>query len=508
MRVSIARSVWFAFGGLVLAWAARAVAADATFIDRNFSSNLQRGELFGGPSFWPLRDGGATVLLPRRPGTSSVSYTYYRLGPNGIVQTAWTAGGTFILTGAYSGENVVSVLDDGSFVLDAPPYRRSAKGTELPFTLPDGFRSVAAAALQADGKLLIAEGARLARLMPDGSIDAGFAASTAPLISIADIRLDGAGRILLLGAANTSARIIRLTATGATDPSFAPIILPGTVTDFTDLMRIIKAVTNDGRIIVAGGTPSSTTTGAEPTYTRYQADGTVDRLWNIQPWITQTGTLVAFAPSGETYVASSGTVSRLTAGPTPQGDPSFVSHSPTGARIEGIAPSPNGKVLVLGTFTTWEGFTTSNLARLDPSEQSAPTAPTTALANIALRGFVNPSEDPLIAGFVVADATMKVLIRVAGPGLRTFGVSRTLANPRLTVFNRNGTSIATNDDWQTGSGATETALAISRAGAFSFATGSRDAALVIDLPAGNYTVQADSVDGTSGAALVEVYRLP
>jgi hypothetical protein len=45
-------------------------------------------------------------------------------------------------------------------------------------------------------------------------------------------------------------------------------------------------------------------------------------------------------------------------------------------------------------------------------------------------------------------------------------------------------------------------------GAFALPTGSRDAAMVVTLPPGNYTVQASGVNSTTGVALIEVYIVP
>lgn len=73
-------------------------------------------------------------------------------------------------------------------------------------------------------------------------------------------------------------------------------------------------------------------------------------------------------------------------------------------------------------------------------------------------------------------------------------------------------TVATNDDWGTptaigtASAATLSA-AFTQAGAFGFAPASWDAALLVDLEAGNYTVQVTAATGTSGIAIVEVYDL-
>jgi len=45
-------------------------------------------------------------------------------------------------------------------------------------------------------------------------------------------------------------------------------------------------------------------------------------------------------------------------------------------------------------------------------------------------------------------------------------------------------------------------------GAFQFAAGSKDAAMVLSLEPGAYTVQISGVGGASGIGLIEVYEIP
>ena len=65
------------------------------------------------------------------------------------------------------------------------------------------------------------------------------------------------------------------------------------------------------------------------------------------------------------------------------------------------------------------------------------------------------------------------------------------------------------DDWSsTVSGYDSVHEAELKTGAFPFVFGSRDAAIVLDLNAGNYTCIITGDPGTSGEVLVEVYRVP
>jgi hypothetical protein len=86
-------------------------------------------------------------------------------------------------------------------------------------------------------------------------------------------------------------------------------------------------------------------------------------------------------------------------------------------------------------------------------------------------------------------------------------VNQPLPNPRFRVIDRDGVEIAANDDW--GSNADPAALtaAFAQTGAFSFPAGSPDAATIVRLWPGQYTVLVESADGTPGVALVEAYEL-
>jgi len=125
--------------------------------------------------------------------------------------------------------------------------------------------------------------------------------------------------------------------------------------------------------------------------------------------------------------------------------------------------------------------------------------------NLSTRAETTPAE-PAIAGFVVGGTgTCTVLIRVAGPRLIPLGVPSALADPELRLFS-GATVIATNDDWQSGGQAVQIASAVSAVGAFAFAPGSADSAVLATLGPGAYTVHALTKPGAgAGVVLVELY---
>ena len=194
------------------------------------------------------------------------------------------------------------------------------------------------------------------------------------------------------------------------------------------------------------------------------------------------------------------------------------------------------------------------------------TADGSRLTNVSTRNNVAPAGGEFISGFIVSGTQPRdFLVRGVGPGLTRFSVGGVLRDPAITVFNLSGEPIATNDNWSgsppvAASAATNIATSIATAavaaavanaaatvgvtvatpaipvqattqtavaaataapiaasanvvGAFALDLFSTDAALVVTLNPGVYTVQVSASTGsganaTSGVALLEIYELP
>jgi hypothetical protein len=138
----------------------------------------------------------------------------------------------------------------------------------------------------------------------------------------------------------------------------------------------------------------------------------------------------------------------------------------------------------------------------DATPSNAFTATTPRLVNVSVLKNIGAG---VTAGFVIGGSSPRtVLVRAIGPTLGGFGVGGVVADPQLALF-QGSTQIAANDNW--GGGAALSA-AFSQVGAFGLASGSRDAAILVPLQPGNYTVQVSGVGGTTGTALIEVYEVP
>lgn len=213
-------------------------------------------------------------------------------------------------------------------------------------------------------------------------------------------------------------------------------------------------------------------------------------------------------PAGQT-IATGGTVvfaAAATGSPSPtyqwslDGSPISGANDPT-LVIHGVTAAIAGTYTCVATNPL--GTATSASAALTVSA----TQDVGRLVNISCRAGVGTGGNILIVGFVSGGqgttGTQPVLIRGTGPALAAFGVSGTLADPALSLYQ--GTSIvASNTGWGGSSQITAEDTAV---GAFALANpASRDSALYIpNLAPNSYTAQIAGASGDTGVALAEVY---
>ena len=126
------------------------------------------------------------------------------------------------------------------------------------------------------------------------------------------------------------------------------------------------------------------------------------------------------------------------------------------------------------------------------------------LINISSRAMVGTGSNSLVAGFVISGTTPKtVLIRGVGPTLSTsFGLTGTLANPQLSLYDSTGSMLQSNYGWANNA---SLASAAAQVGAFALVNGSSDTAMLVTLNPGAYTAQVTGLSGTTGIALIEIY---
>lgn len=123
------------------------------------------------------------------------------------------------------------------------------------------------------------------------------------------------------------------------------------------------------------------------------------------------------------------------------------------------------------------------------------------LANIATRGLVQLGDKLMIAGFIVQNAPVKVVIRATGPSLLAFGINNALPDTTLELHDQNGAIVRQNDDWMSDQKAELEATGLQP-------SNDHEAALVETIAPGQYTAQVRGKPETTGIGVVEVYFLP
>lgn len=169
---------------------------------------------------------------------------------------------------------------------------------------------------------------------------------------------------------------------------------------------------------------------------------------------------------------------------------------PTGSDDAALLAELDAGIYTFHALPDQNGVGLIELYALD--EESSPT-------NLSARARVRSGERLLIGGFVIAGSEpQQLLIRAVGPTLAPAGVASPLADPVLEIVSK-GAQLHLNDDWQTATNASEMAAAAVTVGAFALPEGSKDASLLVTLPAGVYTALVRGKGEAEGVALLEIY---
>ncbi len=127
---------------------------------------------------------------------------------------------------------------------------------------------------------------------------------------------------------------------------------------------------------------------------------------------------------------------------------------------------------------------------------------TSRLLNISTRGFVGGGDNVLIAGLILNGTDNgTICFRALGPSLATFGVQGVIADPRLDLFDAQGTKVGANNNWKDSQQSAIQSVGLAPAN-------DTVAALLTDLAPGNYTAIVSGAGGATGVGLVEAYHLP
>ncbi|MFO0398403.1 MAG: delta-60 repeat domain-containing protein, partial [Sphingobacteriia bacterium] len=210
---------------------------------------------------------------------------------------------------------------------------------------------------------------RIARLNPNGSMDAGFNPVIGADREISTLYAQPDGKVLIGGwfsSYNGTSRknIARLNADGNLDASFNP----GAGAN-SQVFSI--ALQPDGKMLIEGGFSSYNNTPRNR-IARLNADGSLDTGFN--PGSSLNGAVSALAPQpdgkvliGGNFTSYSGTprnrIARLNADGSL--DTSFDPGTGTNNEVSEIILQPDGKMFIAGIFTSYNGTFRNRLARLN-----------------------------------------------------------------------------------------------------------------------------------------------
>ncbi len=224
---------------------------------------------------------------------------------------------------------------------------------------------------------------RLIRLNPDGTRDATFNTGTGFGAAVNTVAVQADGKVLVAGVFTTyngaaAGGLIRLNPDGTRDATF-------TGTGFAGGSVLTMVVQPDGRIL-AGGTFSMYNGVGAAKLQRLNPDGTRDATFSAS--ISSTVTSVALQADGKVMVGTSysgfaSPIIRLTA----EGTRDFTfaaSNSGLNSTVTSVAVQPDGKVVVGGYFTQYVGLVQKGIVRF-----SATGSPEYAFGIGYGNGFVN-----------------------------------------------------------------------------------------------------------------------
>ncbi len=265
-----------------------------------------------------------------------------------------------------------------------------------------------------DGKIFIggiltsfggAPAPRLARLHPDGSPDMGFVPTMANLGANGDIRslgIQNDGKYIIGGVftqygGQNVGRIVRLDTNGLTDAAFQHT--PGAN---NEVLAIEPQA--DGRILISGFF-SSYHGQAFNGFTRLMPNGSIDSSFLVGNGSNLSPIVIRALPGGKiliggTFVSYQGQpiqrIARLHANGTL--DTSFVPASIPSGGINRMEVQPDGRIIIAGTFASVGGVTVNRIARLMPDGQRDTSFQPGTGVNSTIRSLALQSDGKIIIG--------------------------------------------------------------------------------------------------------------
>jgi uncharacterized delta-60 repeat protein len=325
--------------------------------------------------------GGSFTVTAEEPDNRA-----FRMNSDGSRDTGFSLG-----TGFNNDVNTIAIQDDGKILVggsfttyDGTTQNRITRlnsdgSRDTGFSIGTGFNgTVLTIAIQDDGKILVGgsfttyDGTtqnRITRLNSDGSRDTGFSIGTGFSSTVFTIAIQDDGKILVGGqftsyAGTTQNRITRLNSDGSRDTGFS------IGTGFNGVVWTI-AIQDDGKILVGGNFTSYDGT-TQNRITRLNSDGSRDTGFSIGTGFNNTVRAIAIQDDGKILVGGfftsyDGTTQNRITRLNSDGsrDTGFSIGTGFNSVVLTIAIQDDGKILVGGSFTTYDGTTQNQITRLN-----------------------------------------------------------------------------------------------------------------------------------------------
>jgi uncharacterized delta-60 repeat protein len=309
-----------------------------------------------------------------------------RLNMDGSLDTSFNSG-----TGAISGVRIISIQSDGKIIIggDFTSYNGTARSRiarlntdgslDTTFNSGTGPNSVLRAiSIQSDGKIIIGgtftsyNGTarnRIARLNTDGSLDVSFNPGTGVNNQLYTLSIQSDGKILIGGDFTSyngtgRNRIARLNTDGSLDASF-------NIGTGASSFVLSTSLQGDGKIIIGGNFISFNGT-ARNRIARLNADGSLDASFNIGTGASSFVYSTSLQGDGKIIICGiffsyNGTDRNGIARINTDGSLDTNFNPGTGANgiVQTISIQSDGKILIGGDFTSYNGTGRNGIARLN-----------------------------------------------------------------------------------------------------------------------------------------------
>nr|WP_294939036.1 T9SS type A sorting domain-containing protein [uncultured Flavobacterium sp.] len=316
----------------------------------------------------------------------SVKNRIIRLNSDGSTDAGFTIG-----TGANNLISTIALQSDGKILIGGnfTTYNGTARSRvarlnsngslDAGFIVGTGANAlVSALKVQADGKIIMGgsfvtynsvTANRLARLNTDGSLDVGFITGTGTDNYILAIAIQPDAKIIIGGSflnynGQGINRVARLNSDGTLDAGF------NVGTAANNIVRAV-ALQADDKVFVGGDFTNFNGT-AKNRIVRLNTDGSLDAGHSIGTGAAGSVSLLTLQLDGKLFIGGSFTtynavtrnrIARLNT----DGSLDFTFGSDTGANntVRAILTQPDGKILIAGVFTLFNGTTRNGIARLN-----------------------------------------------------------------------------------------------------------------------------------------------